>query len=88
MKKPEQAKKLCRNPFNDDLLESIEGAMSSIADAMDYLKGYAVFAEWFDVLGDIYDEMKPDHEQYESVAAAEYEAEIEALTRDYYRSVI
>lgn len=88
MNKPVQTQKFCKNPDNDTLLEELEGAMSSIADAMECLRGYAEFADWFDTLDDVFEEMMPDHERYECIAAAEYEAEIEALTRDYYRSVL
>lgn len=88
MKKPTQRDKFFKNPSNDDLLDELESAMSSIASAMECLLGYEEFSGWFDTLGDLMDEMQPDYEQYESIAAAEYEAEMEALTRDYYRSVI
>jgi len=88
MKKPEQTKRLAENPDNEDLLNELESAMESIADAMECLKGYAAFADWFDTLDDIFDEMQPEYEQYESIAADEYAKEIAGLTRDYYRSVI
>lgn len=88
MKKPIQTTKFIKNPDNYDLLEELEGAMSNIASAMECLRGYEEFSDWFDTLDDVFSEMEPDHERYESIAAAEYEAEIEALTRDYYRSVI
>ena len=88
MTKPVQTERFFKNPSNDDLLEELEGAMSNIISAMECLRGYEEFSDWFDTLDDLVDEMQPDHERYESIAAAEYEAEIEALTRDYYRSVI
>lgn len=88
MKKPVQTKKFFKNPSNSDLLEDLEGAMNNIADAMECLRGYEEFSDWFDTLDDVFSEMEPDHERYESIATAEYVAEIAALTRDYYRSVI
>jgi len=88
VQKPDQRERFYKNPSNDELLDAIEEAKSSIVSAMESLRGYEDFADWFNALGDMVDEMQPEHERYESIAAAEYEAEMEALTRDYYRSVI
>lgn len=88
MQKPKQYAKLHKNPDNIDLLTELEGAMDSIADAMKCLAGYEDFADWFDALGEIWDEMKPNYDEYEAIDTAEYGQEIAALTRDYYRSVM
>lgn len=86
MAKPDKCK--FYRPDNDDLLDGINGAMSSIEDAMRCLRGIREFDGWFDALGNIYDEMQPEQEMYENIAAAEYEAERQALTAEYWRSVI
>lgn len=87
MFKPTQA----RLNYDDDAQDkftALDDAMTSIASAMESLKGYGDFTDWFDALGEIFDEMKPDCEMYENIAGAEYQAELEDLTRDYYRSVL
>lgn len=88
MEKPKQTARFEKNPENDTLLDELENAMSSIASAMEYLRGYEQFADWFDTLDDMFDEMEPEREQYENIASFEYRKEIESLTRDYYRSVM
>lgn len=88
MNKPTQYKVLHKNPDNIDLLTELEDAMDSIASAMKSLAGYEAFTDWFDALGDIWDEMKPEHDEYEAIDAAEYREEMDGLTRDYYRSVL
>jgi len=72
----------------DDLAEAISSAMSSIADAMDAMKGMREFEGYFNALGNLYDEMKPDCDMYDDIAAKGYEAEQEAMVREYWRSVI
>lgn len=86
MQKPDQAK--FYSATNDDLLEGIESAMGSIAEAMENLKGIREYDGYFNALGDLYDEMKPDFDMYEEIADREYDAEQEALRREYWRSVI
>lgn len=88
MKKPEQYKNLQKNPDNIDLLTELEEAMDSIASAMQNLAGYEAFTDWFDALSDIWDEMKPQHDEYEAIDAAEYRAEMDGLNRQYLRSVM
>ena len=88
MKKPEQYKKLQKNPDNIDLLTELEEAMDSIASAMQNLAGYEAFTNWFDALSDIWDEMKPQYDEYEAIDAAEYRAEMDGLNRQYLRSVM
>ena len=86
MQKPDQAK--FYSATNDDLLNGIESAMSNIAEAMENLKGIREYDGYFNALGDLYDEMKPDFDMYEEIASREYDAEQEALRREYWRSVI
>ena len=86
MQKPEQVKFYTAD--NDDLLEGIESAMNNIAEAMENLKDIREYDGYFNALGDLYDEMKPDYEMYEEIASREYDAEQEALRREYWRSVI
>lgn len=86
MQKPDQAK--FYSATNDDLLEGIESAMSNIAEAMENLKGIREYDGYFNALGSLYDEMKPDFDMYEEIAAREYDAEQEALRREYWRSVV
>lgn len=88
MDKPKQTARFAKDPDNDTLLEELENAMSSIADAMECLRGYEEFSDWFDTLDDMYDEMQPEYEKYDIIAGIEYQKEIEGLTRDYYRSVL
>lgn len=88
VKKPQQYKKLHEEIDNIDQLQALDEAMSSIASAMETLSGYAVFADWFDTLDMVFDEMKPMYEECEAIDVVEYGKEIDDLTRDYYRSVI
>lgn len=86
MQKPVQAK--FYGATNDDMLNGIESAMNSIAEAMENLKGIRDFDSYFNALGELYDEMKPDFDMYEELASREYDAEQEAMRREYWRSVI
>lgn len=86
MQKPDQAK--FYSATNDDLLNGIESAMSNIAEAMENLKGIREYDGYFNALGSLYDEMKPDFDTYEEIAAREYDAEQDALRREYWRSVV
>lgn len=88
MDKPKQTMQFEKNPDNDTLLEELESAMFSITEAMENLRGYEQFSDWFDMLDAMFDEMEPEREQYEIQAGVEYNKEIEGLTRDYYRMVM
>ena len=88
MKKPAQFKNLHRNADNASLLDELETAMFSISEAMIALAGYEDFADWFDALSDIWDEMEPKLEEYENIADDERRKEEEGLTRDYWRMVL
>lgn len=87
MKRPYQTEK----PFiadNDDLLQATEDAMSSIAAAMNDLRGLWELDHIFDALGRIYDDLEDMHSHYEAIAMEEQRKEEEALTRDYWRMVL
>ena len=71
-----------------DCLEAISDAISSLHDAMDAIRGYGEFEQFFLALDDLVDDMARDRETYEAAEQAEYRAEIEGLTRDYWRAVI
>lgn len=88
VKKPLQREKMYKCPDNDDLLEAVETALDNISDAMQALRGFEEFAGFFDALGDMYDIMKPDYDMYEQIAEAEDKAELEAMNREYWASVL
>lgn len=87
MARVEQSKKWFKAD-NDDLLTGIEEAISSIESAMESLRGYEEFSDFFDALDDLLDDMEPEHERYDVIATQEYAEEIAALNRDYLRSVL
>ncbi len=84
-KKPKQTKVLEVNPDADTLLSEIEEAMDSIASAMDNLRGYERFAEWFDTLDELWDDMRPTQEELDAQVQAEWEREEAALNREFER---
>lgn len=88
MDKPRQTERFAENPDNITLLEELEEAMGSIAIAMEHLRGYEEFSDWFDTLDDVFDEMKPMYEECEAIDAAEYQKEMDGLRRQYYRDVL
>ena len=73
---------------NDDLLQASEDAMYHIQSALEALRGYWDLDHIFEALDDAYDDLKELHEHYDVVAMQEYNEEIEALNRDYIRSVL
>lgn len=83
--KPKQTKVLSMNTDADTLLSEIEEAMDSIASAMDNLRGYTRFAEWFDTLDELWDDMQPTQEELDAQVQAEWEREEAALNRDFER---
>ena len=85
MRKPVQTKVLAANEDADTLLSEIEEAMDSIASAMDNLRGYARFAEWFDTLDELWDDMQPTQEELDAQVQAEWEREQVALNREFER---
>ena len=84
-KKPRQTKVLEMNADADTLLSEIEEAMDSIASAMDNLRGYERFAEWFDTLDELWDDMLPMQEELDAQVQAEWEREQAALNREFER---
>ena len=87
MDRPYQTKKPI-TADNDDLHGASEEALDNIACAMEALRGYWELDHIFDALGGVYDDLKDLFDEYDAIAAEEQRKEIEALTRDYYRSVI
>lgn len=85
MRKPVQTKVLSANEDADTLLSEIEEAMDSIASAMDNLRGYERFAEWFDTLDELWDDMQPTQEELDAIVQAEWEREEAALNREFER---
>jgi hypothetical protein len=55
---------------------------------MDCLWGYDMFSNWFDVLGDLCDEIKSDYDKYHNIACEEQEREEEQMRLDYERSTM
>lgn len=87
MNRPCQTKKPY-NADNDDLYQASEEALSSIAAAMEALKGYWELDHIFEALGDAYDDLKALNDEYDAIASKEYADEIAGLTRDYWRMVL
>ena len=87
MKRPYQSEKPI-SADNDDLYGASEEALNSIAAAMETLRGYWELDHIFGALGGIYDDLEEMFNQYEAIAAEEQRKEEEALTRDYWRSVL
>ena len=85
MRKPVQTKVLDADEDADTLLSEIEEAMDRIAGAMDNLRGYARFAEWFDTLDELWDDMQPTQEELDAQVQAEWEREQVALNREFER---
>lgn len=85
MRKPVQTKVLAANEDADTLLSEIEEAMDSIASAMDNLRGYERFAEWFDTLDELWDDMQPTQEELDAQVQAEWDREQAALNREFER---
>lgn len=85
MRKPVQTKALAANEDADTLLSEIEEAMDSIASAMGNLRGYERFAEWFDTLDELWDDMQPTQEELDAQVQAEWDREQAALNREFER---
>ena len=85
MRKPVQTKVLDADEDADTLLSEIEEAMDSIASAMDNLRGYERFAEWFDTLDELWDDMQPTQEELDARVQAEWDREQAALNREFER---
>lgn len=85
VKKPKQTKKLSTNADADTLLAEICDAMDSVANAMESLRGYEQFADWFDTLDELWDDMQPTQEELDAQVQAEWEREEAALNREFER---
>ena len=72
----------------EDRYDALEDAMSCVEAVKRAIKGIPEFEGWSDILDDVLGEMKSEFEPLEALAQQEYEEEIAALTRDYYRSVL
>lgn len=87
MDKPYQTKKPI-TADNDDLYGASEEALTSIASAMEALRGYWELDHIFDALSGVYDDLKDMYDEYDAIAAEEQRKEIAGLTRQYWRDVI
>ena len=84
-----EARRNAPRPTNwETKYDALENAIFNVNEAMDALRGIHEYQDWLDTLGDMLGEMKNEMEPLEARAGAEYDREIEALTREYYRSVI
>lgn len=75
------------NPASERLI-AVENAMSCINDAMDELRGFGEFEDWFNALDDLYDELEAEQDKLESYATGEYQAEMDELRREYERDLL
>lgn len=73
------------NNDNDSLLTAVQEAIYHVNEAMDELRGFGEYEEWFNTLDDLYDEMEKEQDERECQASADYQAEIADLNRDYER---
>lgn len=87
MKKNSQITLSYDNPASERLI-AVENAIMCINDAMDELRGFAEFVEWFSVLDDLYDEMEAEQDNLESYATGEYQAMVDELRREYERDLL
>ena len=87
MKKPQQAKHWYRADASE-LYEALGYAMDEIASAMESLRGYEEFQDWFGALADLHDDMFPTYEEYETAASVEYAEQIAEMERDYVRGLL
>lgn len=87
MSRPSQYKNL-RDGDTQELLEEIEEAITSVEDAMEHLRGLTPFADFFNILDDLMDDLEREHEELETQATIQYAELIDELNRDYMRSVL
>lgn len=72
----------------DDLYDALSEAMDSVRIARDTLKSVPEYVGWRVLLDEVYHEMKAEFDPL-NVRISEREAkELEALTREYWESVI
>ena len=87
MRKPQQANHWYRADATE-LAEALEYAMDEIASAMESLRGFEEFQDWFGALSDLHDDMFPAYEEYETEASVQYAEQVEELRRDYVRGLL
>lgn len=75
------------NPASERLI-AVENAIMCINDAMDELRGFGEFEDWFNALDDLYDELEAEQDKLESYATGEYQAEMDELRREYERDLL
>jgi len=85
--RPVQPKTL-RDAASSTMLEELEDALYSIADAMEKLQGREAFADYFDRLDSLMDDMEAEGEDLERMAGIEYAELINEQRRDYLRGVL
>lgn len=68
--------------------EMLDDAMFSLSNALESIRGIGEFAELYDTLSGVYEDMEAIHDDLDREAAGEYQAYVEDMTRDYYRSVM
>jgi DNA repair ATPase RecN len=71
-----------------DQLIAVENAISSIQSAMEELQGIGELSDLFEALDNDLNEAEQRKDELESYMSGEYQAQIDELTREYYRSVI
>lgn len=77
-----------RNHSADDLHDAVSNALYYVKEALSELRGFGEYEEWFNTLDDLQDEMQDEILPLEAQVSADYDAEMAALTRDYYKSVL
>lgn len=71
-----------------ELLEALELAIDDVADAMENLRGFEDFEEWFDTLDDLHSWMNLRREELEVNETADYNDQINELRKEYLRGVL
>ena len=87
MRKPQQANHWYRADATE-LAEALEYAMDEIASAMESLRGFEEFQDWFGQLADMHDDMFPTYEEYNTAASAEYADQLYEMQKDYVRGLL
>ena len=87
LSKPKQTKPVSNNDAGT-LYDALSIALEYVSDAMEELRGYAEFAEWFSFLDNLYDEMYTRVEELEVCLQVQRDEMIRDLTREYYRGLL
>lgn len=67
---------------NDSLLTAVSEAMWHVGEAMDELRGFGEYEDWFNTMSDMYDEMEREKDERESYASGEEQAVQAEIWRD------